>query len=55
MAECSCAIWGLLPDLNRIENAYAKIKSHLRKGAARNRRQVLEAVGRSVKANASAT
>jgi transposase len=40
------------PDLNPIENAYAKIKSHLRKGAARTVDALWRLVGRSVKAMA---
>jgi transposase len=38
------------PDLNPIENAYAKIKSHLRKGAARTVDKLWKLVGRTVKA-----
>jgi len=38
------------PDLNPIENAYAKIKSDLRKGAARTVDALWKLVGRSVKA-----
>lgn len=38
------------PDLNPIENAYAKIKSDLRKGAARTVHALWKLVGRSVKA-----
>jgi len=38
------------PDLNPIENAYAKIKSDLRKGAARTVDALSKLVGRSVKA-----
>jgi transposase len=38
------------PDLNPIENAYSKIKSHLRKGAARTVDALWKLVGRSVKA-----
>jgi transposase len=38
------------PDLNPIENAYAKIKSDLRKGAARTIDALWKLVGRSVKA-----
>jgi transposase len=38
------------PDLNAIENAYAKIKSDLRKGAARTVDALWKLVGRSVKA-----
>jgi transposase len=37
------------PDLNPIENAYAKIKSHLRKGAARTVNALWRLVGRSLK------
>jgi transposase len=37
------------PDLNPIENAYAKIKSHLRKGAAPTVDKLWRLVGRSVK------
>ena len=37
-------------DLNPIENAYAKIKSSLRKGAARTVDALWKLVGRSVKA-----
>jgi transposase len=42
------------PDLNPIENAYAKIKSDLRKGAARTVDTLWKLVGRSVKAIAPA-
>ena len=42
------------PDLNPIENAYAKIKSHLRKGAARTVDTLWRLVGRTVKAIALA-
>src|SRR5690349_13727029 len=38
------------PDLNPIENAYAKITSDLRKGAARSVEALWKLVGRSVKA-----
>jgi transposase len=38
------------PDLNPIENAYAKVKSSLRKGAARTVDKLWKLVGRSVKA-----
>jgi transposase len=38
------------PDLNPIENAYTKIKSDLRKGAARTVHALWKLVGRSVKA-----
>jgi transposase len=38
------------PDLNPIENAYSKIKSHLRKAAARTVDKLWKLVGRSVKA-----
>ena len=38
------------PDLNPIENAYAKIKSLLRKGAARTVDKLWKLVGRTVKA-----
>src|SRR5215467_1596911 len=38
------------PDLNPIENAYAKIKSDLRKGAARAVDALWKLAGRSVKA-----
>jgi transposase len=38
------------PDLNPIENAYSKIKSHLRKGAARTVDALWKLVGRSLKA-----
>lgn len=38
------------PDFNPIENAYAKIKSALRKGAARTVNALWKLVGRSVKA-----
>ena len=38
------------PDLNLIENAYAKIKSDLRKGGARTVDALWKLVGRSVKA-----
>jgi transposase len=38
------------PDLNPIENAYAKIKSDLGKGAARTVDTLRKLVGRSVKA-----
>jgi transposase len=37
------------PDLNTIENAYAKIKSDLRKGAARTVHALWKLVGRGVK------
>jgi transposase len=40
------------PDLNPIENAYANIKSRLRKGAARTVDKLWKLVGRSVKAMA---
>ena len=42
------------PDLNPIENAYAKIKSDLRKGAARTVDTLWKLVGRTVKAIAPA-
>lgn len=38
------------PDFNPIENAYSKIKSHLREGAARTVDELCKLVGRSVKA-----
>jgi len=38
------------PDLNPIENAYAKLKSDLRKGAARTVDALTRLVGRSIKA-----
>jgi transposase len=38
------------PDLNPIENAYSKIKSHLRKGAGCTLDALWKLVGRSVKA-----
>jgi len=40
------------PDFNPIENAYSKIKSHLREGAARTVDELCKLVGRSVKAMA---
>ena len=42
------------PDLNPIENAYAKITSDLRKGATRSVETLWKLVGRSVKAIAAA-
>lgn len=38
------------PDLNPIENMYAKLKSDLRKGAARTVEALTKLVGRSLKA-----
>jgi len=43
------------PDLNPIENLYAKVKSDLRKGAARTVDALSRLVGRSLKAIASGT
>ena len=45
-----CYLPAYSPDLNPIENAYAKIKSDLRKGAAGTVDALWRLVGRSVKA-----
>ncbi len=39
-----------LPDLNPIEEAFAKIKGVLRKAEARNREALIEAIGRAISA-----
>jgi len=38
------------PDLNPIEEAFAKIKGVLRKAEARNREALIEAIGRAISA-----
>lgn len=44
----ACALWFLpaySPDLNPIEEAFSKVKAHLRKAAARTREALVQAIG----------
>jgi transposase len=46
--ERGCELWFLpaySPDLNPIEEAFSKLKAHLRKAAARTREALVEAMG----------
>jgi transposase len=48
-----CQLWFLAaysPDLNPIEEAFSKIKAHLRKAAARTREALVEAMGQALSA-----
>lgn len=49
--ERGCKLWFLpaySPDLNPIEEAFSKVKAHLRKSAARTREALLEAMGEAL-------
>ena len=49
--ERGCRLWFLpaySPDLNPIEEAFSKVKAHLRKAAARTREALLEAMGEAL-------
>jgi transposase len=49
--ERGCKLWFLpaySPDLNPIEEAFSKVKAHLRKSAARTRGALLEAMGEAL-------
>jgi len=51
--ERGCELWFLpaySPDLNPIEEAFSKVKAHLRKAAARTREALLEAMGEALSA-----
>jgi|SRR5215210_7494256 len=51
--ERGCELWFLpaySPDLNPIEEAYSKVKSHLRKTAARRREALEEAIAEALSA-----
>jgi transposase len=51
--ERGCQLWFLAaysPDLNPIEEAFSKIKAHLRKAAARTREALVEAMGQALSA-----
>lgn len=48
-----CELWFLpaySPDLNPIEEAFSKVKAHLRKAAARTRESLVEAMGEALSA-----
>ena len=49
--EKGCRVWFLpaySPDLNPIEEAFSKVKAHLRKAAARTREALVEAMGEAL-------
>lgn len=49
--ERGCKLWFLpaySPDLNPIEEAFSKVKAHLRKSAARTQEALLEAMGEAL-------
>lgn len=49
--ERGCRVWFLptySPDLNPIEEAFSKVKAHLRKAAARTREALVEAMGEAL-------
>ena len=49
--ERGCELWFLpaySPDLNPIEEAFSKVKAHLRKAAVRTREALLEAMGEAL-------
>jgi transposase len=49
--EKGCELWFLpaySPDLNPIEEAFSKVKAHLRKAAARTREALVEAMGQAL-------
>ena len=51
--ERGCRVWFLpaySPDLNPIEEAFSKVKAHLRKAAARTREALVEAMGEALSA-----